>query len=132
MKNRIIPISAPANKRRIFLRDLRVSAWNESRRKHPFTQQVLQKIGNAQAGAEYAGRDGCAAKIVREDALADESREPAQENTQRDEECESVSPLPGLRWSSCHCAHEESDHTNFRSGKQKANISPRSPRLRLE
>src|SRR6185295_10032696 len=67
-------------------RDQRGVDRNERRRQRAFTEQVLEKVGNAERGVERVGRVGLEAEVVREDAKTDEARETTAQNAESDEE----------------------------------------------
>ena len=48
--------------------------------KHPFAKQVLQKVGNAEGGVEGVGGVGNLPEVVREDALADQPDQAAEQD----------------------------------------------------
>ena len=57
---------------------------DEGGRKHALAEKILQKIGNAKRGAEGVGGVGVA-EVVREDAIADEADQAAEQDADGDE-----------------------------------------------
>ena len=54
-------------------------------RQRAFAEQVLQEVRDAHAGGERVGGVGAQAEVVREDALADQPGDPAEENAGGDQ-----------------------------------------------
>ena len=52
----------------------------------PFAEQVLQEVRNAERGGEGVGGVVAQAEVVREDALADQPGEPAEEDAGADQQ----------------------------------------------
>ena len=55
---------------------------DERRRQRAFAEQILEKVGNAERGAEGVGF-GAETEIVREDTLPDQAGQPRQQDARR-------------------------------------------------
>ena len=72
---------------------------NERSRERPFAEQVLQEIRDAERRRERVGGVVAEAEVVREDALANEASQPAQENSGGDKRrAAGLSQCPLLAW----------------------------------
>ncbi len=69
---------------------------DERRREDPLSEQVLQEVGDLQRGLERVRRLR-AAEVVGEDAFADETGDPAQQNARRDEHGKAAGAGPWTR-----------------------------------
>ena len=74
---------APGHFLVVFREQARVDG-DERRGEHALAEEVLQEVRDLEGGLECAGGGGVA-KVVREDALADEARDAAQQDARGDE-----------------------------------------------